>query len=426
MMRILMAAHPSPAHVNALVRIAKYLRNQGHEVTFLTSSVFEDLLAGSGVRFLPLSGIANHDYRERTKLFPELAAEQSYPLSLNGYMKFVSSLMPEEYESLKQILQNDPMDLIFVDPIFFGALPLLLDSGSRRPSLISIGMVAPLLSLRESSPFTGYDASPDGLRRNETERRKFNDLTAPGRAHIDSALAALGLEVPGGFTLNLLYTLPDAFLQLGTAEFDFPSSDYPRNFRFIGPLPSEEGGTYTPPGWLSQLEGQKPVVFVSQGGIANLDPDQLIRPALEALQHEELDLVVTQGGRNGHSLPNGPNIHIERYLPYESILPKTDVFLTNGGFNGVQQALAFGVPVIVAGITEEKLIVGHRVAQSGAGLNLATSSPSKEQIHEAVFTVLKEKAFRQKARELQASFAHYDALRTIGEVAESLVANSKR
>ena len=113
---------------------------------------------------------------------------------------------------------------------------------------------------------------------------------------------------------------------------------------------------------------------------------------------------------------------MEAYLPYEMILPKTDVFLTNGGFNGVQQALTFGVPIVLAGTAEEKSLVGHRVSRSGVGLDLRTSTPTQEQIHEAVFTVLRDQSFRRKAQEFQASFAAYDALRTISAVSESLVA----
>jgi UDP:flavonoid glycosyltransferase YjiC (YdhE family) len=145
-------------------------------------------------------------------------------------------------------------------------------------------------------------------------------------------------------------------------------------------------------------------------------------PAVEAFEHEEIELVVTQGGRPNHLLANRPGVHVETYLPYEMILPKTDVFLTNGGFNGVQQALTFGVPIVLAGTTEEKSMVGHRVSRSGVGLDLRTSTPPQERIREAVFTVLRDQSFRRKAQEFQGSFASYDALSTISEMSESLVA----
>ena len=43
------------------------------------------------------------------------------------------------------------------------------------------------------------------------------------------------------------------------------------------------------------------------------------------------------------------------------LLPRTDVLVTNGGYGGVQQALAHGVPLVVAGRTEDKVEVAARV-----------------------------------------------------------------
>jgi MGT family glycosyltransferase len=423
-MKILIAAHPSPGHVNPVLRVAKYLRDQGHDITFLTASVFEDRVSRCDLQFVPLLGSANHDYRERTKLFPELNVQGSYPLPLNGYLKFFGRQLREQYESVLGILESQPVDLIISDLMFVGVLALLLGSRAKRPPVITLGVIAPILTIPESSPFSGYDASARGLRRNENDNRRLREIVTQGSKQIDRALAKLGLAIPGGFDFTSLYTFSDAFLQLSTEEFDLPTSSLPKNFRFIGPLPPEEPGisTVTPPDWLAQLNGTRPVVFVSQGVIANRDQGQLLGPAIEAFEHEEIELVITQGGRPNQLLANRPGVHVETYLPYEMILPKTDVFLTNGGFNGVQQALTFGVPIVLAGTTEEKSMVGHRVSRSGVGLDLRTSTPPQERIREAVFTVLRDQSFRRKAQEFQGSFASYDALSTISEMSESLVA----
>jgi MGT family glycosyltransferase len=410
--------------VNPVLRVAKYLRDQGHDITFLTASLFEDRVLECDLRFFPLLGSANHDYRERTKLFPELNVQGDYPLPLNGYLKFFSRQVREQCESVLGILETQPVDLIISDLMFVGVLALLLGSPAKRPPVITLGVIAPILGIPESSPFSGYDASPSGLRRNQNDNRRLREILAPGSKQMESALAELGLAVPGGFDFSSFYAYSDAFLQLSTEEFDFPTSSLPKNFRFVGPLPPEGPGLskVAPLDWLEQLDGTRPVVFVSQGVIANRDQGQLLGPAIEAFEREEIELVVTQGGRPNHLLANRPGVHVETYLPYEMILPKTDVFLTNGGFNGVQQALTFGVPIVLAGTTEEKKMVGHRVSRSGVGLDLQTSTPSQEQIREAVFTVLRDPSFRRKAQELQASFAAYDALRTISVLSERLMA----
>jgi UDP:flavonoid glycosyltransferase YjiC (YdhE family) len=93
--------------------------------------------------------------------------------------------------------------------------------------------------------------------------------------------------------------------------------------------------------------------------------------------------------------------------------------VTNGGYNGVQQALSFGVPVVSAGESEDKPIVSARVAWSGTGINLHTGSPTPEQICDAVCDILRDPRYSERARILGAEIAKTDALRTIAEIVEA-------
>ena len=70
------------------------------------------------------------------------------------------------------------------------------------------------------------------------------------------------------------------------------------------------------------------------------------------------------------------NVRVERFIPHDRLLPHVDVMVTNGGYGGVQQALAHGVPLVVAGDSEDKPEVAARVHWSGAGVDLRTGRPS--------------------------------------------------
>jgi len=54
----------------------------------------------------------------------------------------------------------------------------------------------------------------------------------------------------------------------------------------------------------------------------------------------------------------------------------------------------------VAGLSEDKAEVNMRVGWSGAGINLATQTPSAAAIRDAVDTVLDVPAHRNRAQEL--------------------------
>jgi len=99
--------------------------------------------------------------------------------------------------------------------------------------------------------------------------------------------------------------------------------------------------------------------------------------------------------------------------------------ITNGGYNGVQVALANGVPLVAGGSTEDKPEVANRIAWAGLGVNLKTATPSPEQVRAAVRTVLDDGAYRERARQMAAEIARYDAANSAATLLEQLAATGK-
>jgi len=96
--------------------------------------------------------------------------------------------------------------------------------------------------------------------------------------------------------------------------------------------------------------------------------------------------------------------------------------VTNGGYGSVNHALSLGVPLAVAGATEEKPEIAARVAWSGAGINLGNGQPAARQIGDAVRRLLSEPTYRQRAGTLREDFARHHAL---GEITAALAALHK-
>ena len=96
-------------------------------------------------------------------------------------------------------------------------------------------------------------------------------------------------------------------------------------------------------------------MLVSQGTIA-LEMRDLVVPTLKALAGEHVLVIATTGGAPASSLgiELPANARVAPFIPFDQLLPHVDVMVTNGGFGGVQFALANGVPLVVAGTTEEK------------------------------------------------------------------------
>jgi UDP:flavonoid glycosyltransferase YjiC (YdhE family) len=197
--------------------------------------------------------------------------------------------------------------------------------------------------------------------------------------------------------------------------FEYPRSDLPAQLRFVGPPPAHDAThSRTPPPWWHELLAARrsghPVVHVTQGTVDTSDLTRLIGPALRALADKDVFIVVTTGGRDPAQIPGGlpANARAATYVPYADLLPHVDLAITNGGYGGTQLLLTHGIPVIVAGDTEDKLEVGGRVAASGAGINLRTGTPAAPALAAAVEALLRDPAYRQRARALAAEYASHD------------------
>jgi MGT family glycosyltransferase len=215
-----------------------------------------------------------------------------------------------------------------------------------------------------------------------------------------------------------MFELPDLVLCLTTPAFEYPRSDLPENVRFVGPVFPRLDAGFEPPSWWRDLSGPEPVILINQGTEATELKD-LIHPAIKGLEHEPVLVVAVpvQEGQLG-DLPD--NVRAEPFIPFDRLLPHVDVMVSNGGYGGTQMALAHGIPLVVAGETEDKMEVAARVEWTGAGMNLRRQRPSPEQVRRAVQEVLANPRYREHAGAIRADFAGYDAPTRASELLESL------
>lgn len=426
-LRILMAATPMPGHVAPLLGAARGLIARGHEVLFNTGSPFKDGVEKIGARFVPLHADIDYDYRTIDERFPERAQLPPGPAQmLWGVKHLFADSMEKQFEGLRTLVAEQeaagtPIDAIVIDTLFMGAFPYLLlpaEAGQRRVPVVSLG-VSVLAQASVDTAFFGLalppSSTPRGRMRNTAINRYMqHSVFGPLQQYIDETLAKLNCPPLPHFISDTGSLLPDRYLQLTSERFDYPHSDLPANFAFAGPI-IPPPGEFTEPSWWQELDGSRPVVVVTQGTLANGDPRQLVVPAMQAMAHEDVLVIVGTGGPPVDIIP-GPlpaNARAGTFLPFHQLLPKADVLVTNGGLGGVTHALSLGIPLVIAGDSEEKPEIGARVAWHEAGVNLATGRPSPELLHGAINEVLRNPVYKTGARAMQADFARYDAVATI-------------
>ncbi|WP_327008307.1 hypothetical protein OHA72_14250 [Dactylosporangium sp. NBC_01737] len=162
-------------------------------------------------------------------------------------------------------------------------------------------------------------------------------------------------------------------------------------------------------------------MHVTQGTL-DVDPADLLRPALEGLADAPVLVVATTGGAPADVLgPLPGNARAAAFLPHDELLPLVDVVVSNAGWGGTLAALTAGVPMVVAGATLDKPEVARRVAWSGAGIDLRTGTPRPAQVRAAVTRVLAEPRMRQRAGEVGAALTAAGGVPKAADLVEELL-----
>jgi UDP:flavonoid glycosyltransferase YjiC (YdhE family) len=245
----------------------------------------------------------------------------------------------------------------------------------------------------------------------------------PLRRVADRMLADISLRsLPTSFFASEA-ALADLILQPCTPGFEFPLREPEGKLRFIGALLPTGAGDVPDQIKKAKDAGLK-IVLVSQGTSANNDLGKLLAPTIVGLgDREDLLILVTTGGKpiENISCPLAPNTIASQYLNFGKILPDVDVLIAFGSYGTVTQTLSFGVPMVVVGKGEDKPEVAARVTWTGTGIDLATDTPTPEQIRDAIDQILTKPQYRDCARKLAKEFASYDAAKKLTVLVEALV-----
>lgn len=423
MSSIIIASVPAHGHVTPLLTIAENFVGRGDDVRFITGSPFAEKVAATGATFVPLPAEADLD-QDLLAQFPERAKLKGVKAIAFDVEHVFARPAKAQYEALVAALAVQPADVVLAEPVFVGASFLLEHQLPARPVVVMCSVMPLSIDSRDTAPF-GMGLPPARLfnrRRNAVLAAVQNRvLRHANRAVNDQHRQVHGTDMPG--TMADWGRRADALVQLGVSSFEYPRSDAPPNLLFAGPLCASSQAPL--PTWWDDLDGTRPVIHVTQGTVANSDYAQLIAPALRALSGDDVLVVVATGGRPLDGLPALPaNARAATYLPYDELLSRTDVYVTNGGYGGVQCALRYGVPIVATGGKEDKPEVGARVAWSGVGRRIRTERPSPHQLRRDILAVLNQPRYRQASRRIAAEIAAAPGFAGVARIVDELVTGS--
>ena len=428
MSSIIIAAVPIHGHVTPLLAVARHLVARGDRVRFVTGARFAEVVTATGAVHVALPAAADYDDRQDwNATFPDRVGLKGIKSITFDIEHIFIRPSRAQYDAVWGAHDADPADAVICDPAFGGGAFLLGHPRATRPAVVVAGVLPLSMASRDVAPY-GMGLVP--LRWRPLNRVRNRVLAAVSRRTL-AGVQRIGSDMyrevhaaPMPFQVLDWNRHADAVVPFTVPAFEYPRSDAPDNIHFAGPI-SATGSSAPLPDWWGDLDGSRPVVHVTQGTIANKDFSQLVGPALGGLAGEDVLVVVSTGGRPVAELPALPaNARAAEYLPYDELLPKTAVYVTNGGYGGVQYALRYGVPIVVTGGQEDKPEVGARVAWSGVGRRFKTERPSPAALRKAVRAVLDDPRYRTASGAMATAMAASPGLDGLARLIDGQVATS--
>jgi len=424
---IIIAACPVHGHVTPLLAVARGYVEHGDDVRFLTGTKFTDRVSATGATHIALPHEADLDFDNLEAMFPGRARLKGMRAAAFDIEHVFAKPAKLQYEAIMAAHAAQPADVVLAEQNFLGGAFLHAHRRPTRPAVVVCGVIPLAIPSTDTAPF-GMGLPPARL----FNRQRNAILAVLNRrvwARADDTLDRLhravhGQALPG--QIANWYAWADAVVQFTVPSFEYPRSDAPASLHFIGPLGSTSSQSPLPD-WWGDLDGSHPVIHVTQGTVANKDYAQVIAPTLEALAGEDVLVTVATGGRPLDTLPPLPaNARAAEFLPYDELLPRTDVFVTNGGYGGVQYALRYGLPIVATGGKEDKPEVGARVAWSGVGRRIRSERPTPSALRRDILAVLNQPRYQQASRRVAAEMAAAPGFTGLADIVDRLVAGPPR
>ncbi|MFD7031609.1 glycosyltransferase [Streptomyces sp. NPDC059917] len=394
-MRVLFVVPPLAGHVNPTAAVGAELAGRGHEVAWTGPGAALAALLPDGARVLPAgdavpsgSGSAGGggyaDLHERWRDLRGVGALRF--LWEEALVPLARAMAP----GVTRAVRDFRPDLLVADQQALAG-PVV----ARRLGVPWVTSAS--TSAEFARPFEGFP------RVGEWVAQRIADLLAELGAGGDGAA---GWDPRFSDRLVLVFS---------TRELIGAQDMFPGHYAFVGPaFGARPAGPDFP--W-RRLDPDRRRVLVSLGTLngaagarfyaAVLGAAERLGGSVQLVLAAPADLV----GRLPRAHPHAPGgappfdtVLLQERVPQLELLPHLDAVVCHAGHNTVCEALAHGLPLVVAPIRDDQPIVARQVTDAGAGVRVRFGRVRAEEVRDALTAVLDEPGPRRAARRIQASF----------------------
>ena len=375
MSRLLFVVPPLTGHTNPTIGVASALEARGHEVAWTGYAGALEPLLPAGATLIPVGDDPAADD-------PALVAARARAVGLRGA------------EAL-QFLWED-----FLLPLGRAMVPGILAATDRfQPDVLVVDQQAiagAVVAVRRGVPWATSATTSAELVDPFALLPKVGTWVS---SSLSSFAASSGLA---GFGGDLRFS-PQLVLAFSTADLAGPGRTFPSHYRFVGPsLVPRPSSASTPFPW-EWLDPARRHVLVSLGTINAPAGRRFLGEAAAALGSlsDTVQGVVVGPPDLG---PVPANVVVRDFVPQLELLDRVDAVVSHGGHNTVCEALAHGIPLVVAPIRDDQPIVAQQVTDAGAARRVKFGRVRAAELAAAIRAVLDDPVYREAASRLRSSF----------------------
>jgi zeaxanthin glucosyltransferase len=254
---------PAPGHLLTMTTLARKMRDRGHEVVCIGVLDAEPMIQAADLPFISCAEqeYPAGSYRARFAELAKLKGQEALVFTVQSLTNSMQTLL----KRLPEVLQASGVEALVMDDV-------LIDVG-----LVPMHLGIPYVHVSSAltRDFTGntpmcvypwsYDATPEGLARNQEGVRQFAQMMAPPKSVARGFAEQAGLDIDWSDPFATISKL--AWLTQTPRAFDFPSSHWPAQYHHTGPFHDGRGRIPSDFPW-ERLTGE-PLIYASMGTLQN-------------------------------------------------------------------------------------------------------------------------------------------------------------
>lgn len=372
MSKIVFFSIPAHGHTNPTIPVVEELVNRGHEVWYYSFQDFKEKIETAGAKFIPCD-----------MFLPEISEKELEKKAGKDFASLIEMVADTTItldEKVCTELREFQPDCIVSDSVCFWGKLFAKKLGVTyicSTTTFAFNQHTAKLMKRSAKEIVGMIFGMPRI------NKKMQLLRSYGY-DVNNFISIIQND---NDTDTIVYTSKD---------FQPMAETFSDKYAFVGPSIRDASQDV-------ERNRDTKTIYISLGTVLNQNHD-FYENCIKAFAEGRHRVILSVGDKTDiASLGRIPeHITVKHHVDQLAVLQKADVFITHCGMNSVNEALYYGVPMVLFPQHSEQGMVAERVAELGAGIKLKGKKP--KHLAEAVAEIFGNLSYYENAKNLSNSF----------------------